>query len=149
MRYLVRTSPFREIDAWQKAFDRFFSDDVFGARPARPSHTSYSPALDVLDDENSLQVEASLPGFSPDQVEISVHDGVLTIKGDLEQLEEQEESGKYYLRERRYGAFQRAIRLPVDVDADAAEAVFENGVLNLTLPKVEAAKPKRITVKAS
>ena len=143
MRYLVRTSPFREIDAWQKAFDRFFHDDFFGGE-----NNWYNLALDVSEDENSLKVEASLPGLKPEDVDIAIQDGVLTIKGAAKHEDKKDVEGKYYLRERRYGSFQRAIRLPVEVNTEAAEAVFENGVLHLTLPKAEEDKPKRIAVKA-
>ena len=96
-------------------------------------------------------ITASLPGYNPDDVDISVHDGVVTIKGEVETKEEEAEDidSKYYLRERRYGSFHRAIRLPVEVNADAAEANFENGILTLTLPKAEAVKPKRIAVQAN
>ena len=153
MRYLVRrTSPMREIDAWQKAVDRFFNDDVFRARQALPARWNSewnALALDIAESEDSLTVEASLPGINPDDVEISVHDGVLTIKAEVEHEEEQEEEGKYYLRERRSGSFHRAVRLPLEVNAEAAEATFNNGLLTLTLPKVEEAKPKKITVKTA
>ena len=75
---------------------------------------------------------------------------MLTIKAETKrENEEQEDGGKYHLRERRYSAFQRAVRLPFEVNADEADATFENGVLTLSLPKVEEAKPKRITVKHS
>ena len=153
MRYLVRrTSPMREIDAWQKAIDRFFNDDFFRAGRTLPANwqSEWSAlALDIAENEDNLTVEASLPGINPDDVEISVHDGVLTIKAEVQHEEEKEEEGKYYLRERRSGAFQRAVRLPLEVNAEAAEATFHNGVLTLTLPKVEEAKPKKIAVKAA
>lgn len=153
MRYLVRRSvPSREIDTWQKAFDRFFNDDFFRIRQAVPANWNSewnALALDIAETEDSLTVEASLPGINPDDVEISVHDGVLTIKAEVEHEEEQEAEGKYYLRERRSGSFHRALRLPLEVNADAAEATFNNGVLTLTLPKVEEAKPKKIAVKAA
>jgi HSP20 family protein len=152
MRYLVRTSPFRESDVWRETMNRFFDDEFFrgfGLAPVRGEDGWQALALDVSESDDSLKIQASLPGLNPDDVDISIHDGVLTIKGETQEETETEEEGKYYLRERRHGAFQRAIRLPVEVNADAAEAVFENGILTLTLPKAEEAKPKRITVNAS
>jgi HSP20 family protein len=94
-------------------------------------------------------VETSLPGFDPDEVDISISENVLTIKGEKKHEEEKEEKGKYHYRERRYGAFQRTITLPAEVKAEAAEATFDKGELKLTMPKVEAAKAKRIEVKAN
>jgi len=153
MRYLVKTRPAREVDAWNKAFDRFFNDDFFRpfnlTTPAWREGTVNSLALDIAETDDSLTVEASLPGFTPEDVEISIHDGVLTIKGEVKREEEKNEEGKYHLRERYYGSFHRAVRLPVEVNADAAEASFENGVLHLNLPKAEEVKPKKIAVKTS
>ena len=93
-------------------------------------------------------VEASLPGFNPEQVDISIAGNTLIIKGEIKHEEEQEEKGKYHYRERRFSSFRRTLTLPVEVDENAAEAVFKNGVLKLTLPKVAAAKAKRIAIKA-
>ena len=152
MKYLVRTHyPFRQAALWPKAANRFFTDDFFrpfNAALIQTVNRWQALAIDVSEDEANLKIEASLPGINPDEVEISVHDGVLTIKSEGEGQDEGEADSKYYLRERHYGSFQRAIRLPVEVDADQAEAIFENGVLHLTLPKAEEAKPKRIAVKA-
>ena len=90
-------------------------------------------------------VECSLPGIEPEDLDVSISGNILTIKGETKQ-EKEEESGKYYYRERRYGAVQRTITLPVEVNTDKAEAHFEKGVLRLSLPKVEEAKSKRIDV---
>jgi len=152
MRYLVRTRPFRELETWREAMNRFFDDEFFRGFDLAPVFGEsgwQTLALDLSEDENSLKVKASLPGLNPDNVEISIQDNVLTIKGETKAETEQKEEGKYYLHERRYGGFHRAVRLPVEVNADAAEAVFANGVLTLTLPKAEEVKPKRITIKAS
>jgi HSP20 family protein len=105
-------------------------------------------ALDIYENDDNLVVETSLPGISPDEVDISVAGNSLTIKGETKREEEKEKNGRYHYRERRYGAFQRTVSLPMEVNADEAEATFENGVLKLNLPKVEEAKPKRITVEA-
>ena len=89
---------------------------------------------------------------APDQVDISVEKNVLTLKGEVKNDGDEDENSngsKYYVRERFYGAFERSIRLPDDVDTDAADAKFENGLLTVTLPKAETAKRHQIPVNAS
>ena len=154
MRYLVRTTPTHPAVTMNRALNRFFNDDFFrpfASAPIGENKTWNNLALDVSENDDALMITASLPGYNPDDVDISVHDGVVTIKGEVEAKEEDtdEDSNKYYLRERRYGSFHRAIRLPVEVNAEEAEANFENGILTLTLPKAEAVKPKRIAVHAN
>jgi HSP20 family protein len=130
--------------------DRLF-DERFGhilsERPWREDGMR-TLALDVSETDDCVVVEASLPGFDPNDVDISISGNVLTIKGEKKQEEEKEEKGKYHYHERRYGAVQRMITLPVEVNVEAAEALFDKGELKLTLPKVEKAKAKRIEVKA-
>jgi HSP20 family protein len=93
-------------------------------------------------------VKASLPGISPDDLNVTLEDNVLTIQGETKEDETIEENS-YHIRERRYGSFSRSVRFPVPVEGDKVEANFENGVLTLTIPKAEAVKPKRIAVKAN
>jgi HSP20 family protein len=92
-------------------------------------------------------VKMWLPGVKPEDIQVSVTNGVLTIRGEVKEEKEEKEK-TYHLRERRYGSFSRSVSLPNDVSADKADADFENGVLTLTLPKAEEAKAKTITVKA-
>ncbi len=146
---LIRRDPFRGAISLREAMDRLFEKSFvhpFGGWPLLEGEAQ-ALALDVYETDNNLVVEASLPGISPDDVDISIVGDTLTIKGEVKHEAEKEEKGRYHYRERRYGAFQRSVTLPTNVDTDAAEAVFENGVLKLTLPKVEEAKPKRIEVK--
>jgi HSP20 family protein len=103
-------------------------------------------ALDVFESDDDVTVRASIPGIKPEDIDISITGDVLSIKGAASE-EKEEKTGNYHLRERRFGAFQRAISLPTSINADKAEAEFENGVLTLTLPKVEEVKPKTITIK--
>ena len=104
--------------------------------------------LDVTENEDGFVVKASVPGINPDDVEITFEENVLTIKGEVAEESEVEEVN-YHLRERRSGSFARSIRFPVDVDAEAVAATYENGVLTLNVPKVEEVKPKRIEIKVS
>jgi HSP20 family protein len=144
----------------ERVFDHF--GEGFWRRPfARPAldlqlpWTSragwdLAPAVDVAEKEKAYEITAELPGLSDSDIEVSLSNGTLTIKG--EKKEEKEEKGKeYYLSERRYGAFQRSFQLPDGVDADKIEAAFRKGVLTVTLPKtaVAQASKKTISVKAA
>jgi len=90
-------------------------------------------------------VSAPVPGIKPEEVEITITGNTLTIKGETK-AEEREEQGNYLRQEVRYGVFQRSMELPVEVQADKAEAIFENGMLKLTMPKSEQVKPKSIKI---
>ena len=107
--------------------------------------------LDIVQEEDRYVVRASLPGIAPENIEVSVDHGVLTIKGrtdvDAESdSEDQRKDGSYVVRERRSGSFIRSLRLPDTVDADQAEPNYDNGVLTITLPKLESKKAKHLTV---
>jgi len=145
---VVRWDPFRDMVSLRDAMDRLFDESFVRPRGegAMLAGRERTLAVDVYETEDDLVVEASLPGIKPEEVDISVVGNTLTIKGEREEHREKEEEGKYYFREQRYGAFQRSIGLPVEVNADKAEATFENGVLKLSLPKAEEAKPKHIQV---
>ena len=147
MRLMQVRDPFaREMEAWRNAVLNEMLNEVPSStyREDRP----WALALDVAETEDKFIVKASLPGISPDDLDITFTDNVLTIKGEIKQEQDIEE-GKYHLRERRYGMFQRSIALPVPVNADKIEATYKDGVLTLSIPKVEEIKPKKISVKAS
>ncbi|RME49593.1 MAG: Hsp20/alpha crystallin family protein [Caldilineae bacterium] len=147
MMYLARRNPIREAMALHNALDRLFDEALFRPFSGYDTNGVRTLALDMYETDDNLIVEAALPGITPEDVEIAVQDGVLTIKGEIKR--EAEENVTYHLRERYpYTAFERAITLPVDINADAAEATFKNGILTLVLPKAEEVKPKRIEVKA-
>ena len=97
--------------------------------------------------DNDVIVKATLPGFKPEEIHIAVTGDTLTLRGESSGESEAKEA-TYHLRERRYGAFSRSLRLPSPVEADKARAEFESGVLTLTLPKAEEVKPKTIAIKA-
>ncbi|NOZ50805.1 MAG: Hsp20/alpha crystallin family protein [Chloroflexi bacterium] len=147
MRMMIRRDPvFREMAAWRSAMDRLFGE-MTENRGYWEQPTAWALALDVAEKDDVFIVRASLPGINPDDLEITLTDNVLTIKGDVQENKEFEDA-QWHLRERRYGAFQRSITLPTPVDADAIEATYEDGVLSLNVPKVEEVKSKRIAVKA-
>ena len=114
---------------------------------ARGSLQTFRVPLDVTEDENNFYVKAALPGINPDDVQVTVHDNMLSIKGEVKP-EERDENTNFHIRERRYGSFERTVTLPVSIDSNDVDAEYENGILTLTLPKAEEAKPKRINIKA-
>jgi len=139
---LTRWQPSQEMMSLRDAVDRLFDETFF--QPLTRNGGSLLP-LDVIERDNEFIVHASVPGFDPSQIDISVQGDTLTIKGQMEQAQETRE-GTYYLRERRAGSFQRTIRLPVGVNPDQAEAEYKHGVLTLHLPKTETAVTKKIAV---
>lgn len=104
--------------------------------------------LDVIRGEDGYTVEASLPGVSAEEIDVTIDQGILKIVASAEKAESTGDEGKYLLRERRVGSFYRAIRLPEDVDADNAETAYRDGVLHITLPKLEGSQSKKLEVKA-
>ena len=107
--------------------------------------TLWAPAVDIADEKDNIIVKADIPGMKKDDIEVNVENDVLTIKG--EKKEEKEVKGKDYVRsERYYGAFHRSFSLPTSVDASKVNANYKDGVLEITLPKKEGAKPKQIKV---
>jgi HSP20 family protein len=105
----------------------------------------WAPALDLYEDTDNLIVKAELPGLKKEDIEISLHDGALAISGERKQ-EAAGNKGETYRSERYYGRFHRAVSLPKPVAGDKVKANFTNGVLTVTLPKTEEAKPKQIEV---
>ncbi len=104
--------------------------------------------LDIMEHEDGFVVEASVPGVNPDDVDITIEDDVLTIKGEVREAAT-EDGVNYQIRERRFGEFGRSIRFPVNIDVANVEATYTNGVLRLEVPKAEEVKPKRISIKAN
>ncbi len=148
MTTLTRWEPFRELTTMRDVMDRFF-DEPFLRLPTlweRDSTAAQPLALDLVEETDKYIVKASVPGVKPEDVEVTLNNNVLTIKGETKEENEKKE-GEYHMRERRYGSFYRSVTLPANVKAEKIEAVNENGVLTLTLPKAEEAKPKRIAVK--
>ena len=145
MSNLIRWEPARDMVTLREAMDRLF-DDAF-TRPLGPGSGLQAPAIDLYQTEDEVVVRASLPGMKADDVQISLTGDMLTLRGEFKEKAEKKEKA-YHLREQRYGSFERTIGLPTLVMADKAKAEFEDGVLTISLPKAEEAKPKTITVKA-
>ncbi|MGI5917808.1 MAG: Hsp20/alpha crystallin family protein [Anaerolineae bacterium] len=145
MSSLIRWEPFRDLMTLQRAMDRLI-DGNLSALTATESMGA-GLALDMYETDHDLVVKTALPGVKPDDVEISVLGDTLTIQGEFKH-EQDDEKRDYILRERRYGRFFRSVSLPRDVEADKARAEFEDGVLTLSIPKPESARPKTIKVRA-
>jgi HSP20 family protein len=139
MATLQRWDPFRDLLGLQNEMTRLFSREAGGA---------WTPALDVNESADRYTVYCELPGVKPDQVDVTVNDGVLTIRGERKFYEAQNEDN-FHRVERRFGAFQRTLTLPAAVDAGNIAASFADGLLTITIPKAETAKPRRIEVKAT
>jgi len=106
---------------------------------------AWSPAIDIYDNRDNILVKADIPGLSKNEIEVSVHNDTLVIRGEKKR-EEKIKEDEFVRTERFYGSFHRAVTLPSAVDADQVKAVYNNGVLELTLPKREEVKPKQIRV---
>jgi HSP20 family protein len=146
MANLTRWEPFRELMEMRRDWDRVFDDNFF--RPLWSGNGHSAPLVDLYQTADEIHVKAAMPGVKPEDVEIQVNGDVLTIKAEVKQ-EEDRTDATYHVRERRYQSFARALSLPAPVKADKALAEVTDGILHVTLPKAEEAKPKVITVKAS
>jgi HSP20 family protein len=128
--------------------DRLFEESV--VRPSSGEltrRTGGTLAVDMYETDEAVVVKSATPGVDPKDIDISITGDTLTIKGET-RVDEEVEEENYVYRERRYGSFARSLTIPVPIQADEAEADFEDGILTLTLPKAEEVKPKAIEVKA-
>ncbi len=134
---------FEEVE---ELFDRFFGD--YELEPVRERWGLFTPKVDFTEDDKEYRITAELPGMNEKDIEVTMDEHSITIKG--EKKEDKEDKGKnYYYRERRYGSFTRTIPLPEDVDVDKVEAKFKNGVLTLKLPKTGTGRSiKKIEIKS-
>lgn len=135
-------SIWREMERMQREMNRLFNDYTPFRYRAAPSYL----ALNLWADEESVVVRAELPGLTPEDIDISIDDGDLTLSGRRSR-EEHPQDATYHRQERNYGSFTRSIRLPFKIEANEVEATMKNGVLTLTLPRAEEDKPKKITIK--
>jgi HSP20 family protein len=145
---IERWDPFREAISLRDAMNTLLQESF--VRPSGMSAQSgyASLPLDVCETENEFVVKAALPGVKPDDVQVTVHGDTLTIRGESK-AEEDKQGEHWHIRERRFGAFQRAVALSTPVNSDKAQAHYEHGVLTLTLPKSESAKPRQIKLKGT
>jgi HSP20 family protein len=137
--------PLSEAVSLRDAVNSLFQDSFVRPRGFPGTAAPGTFPIDVRENENDYVIHASLPGIKPDDVQITVHGDTLTIRGE-HKGEEEKKGEHWHIRERRSGVFQRSLSLGAPVSSDRAEATFENGVLTLTLPKAEEAKPRQIKI---
>lgn len=143
---IVRWNPFRELAAMQSAMDRIFEDTW----RAYEGDNARALALDVHETDDAFFVETALPGVNPDDINITVNNGTLTITGEVKRsTDSEDENARVVMSERIYGTFSRSLNLPQSVDGDNVDATYNNGILKLTLPKTPNAKPRQIKVKSN
>lgn len=142
-------SPFEEMERYmEEVFPRSWLRPMRWEWPDWSSLARFemkTPKVDIIDRENEILVRADLPGVEKENLEVSMTDNTVTIKGETSK-EVKEEKGDYYRRETMHGSFSRTVALPSDIDNTQAKASFKNGVLELTVPKVEKAKRRTVTV---
>ena len=141
---VVRWSPLTELASLQSDMARMM-DTFVGGRPTNGGASSWLPAVDVTETDNSLVLSFDLPGLNEDEIAIELEDNVLTVSGSRERKHEQK-SDHYYRWERRHGQFSRSVALPAGVSENEIKATYANGVLEITVPKPEEHKPKKIQI---
>jgi HSP20 family protein len=147
MASLIKWEPFGDLVSLRDAMDRLFAESFVRMRGLPTPFGAEALAIDMYETADSVVLKTGVPGIDPKDIDITITADVLTIKGETK-VEEKVEKENYIRQERRYGSFQRSVRLPGSLVPDKAEAAFENGVLTLTIPKSEEAKPKTIKVQA-
>lgn len=145
MSTLIRWNPVRDMVTFRRQMDRLFDNFMDESMAGRLENQSWGLALDIAENDNAFIVKASVPGVKPEDLDISLNDNTLTIRGEVKSDETIEE-GQYHVRERRFGSFTRTLTLPRTVNRDAIDANYEDGVLTLNIPKSEEVQPRRITV---
>jgi HSP20 family protein len=146
---IVRWDPFDAFLGAQEDLNRLFRRSWLKPVEGRESVAeggTWAPAVDIYETGEAYAIEADLPGIDPKDIDVSVDDGVLSLRGERK-LEKEVKEENYHRVERAYGMFSRSIRLPADADADNVKASYDNGLLKITVPKTAQEKPKSIPVK--
>lgn len=144
MTLVRRPSPFSELVTLRRAMDHLFDDTIFRPFTAYPGRgDNASLPLDVRTTPDALIVEAELPGVKPEDVEITVENGTLSIRAE----DRTEEQGDWFVREISRGSAMRTVTLPTGLEVDRTEATFEHGVLRLRIPRAEQVKPRQIRIR--
>lgn len=144
---LVRTSPLDTMKQLQREMDRLFKSPTTLDDTSNVVGGDWVPAVDIKEEDDKFVVHADIPGVAPSDIEVSTENGMLTIKGERKH-ESKEEKDNYKRIERSYGSFYRRFSLPDNTDQDKISATGNNGVLEITIPKVEIRKPHKIAVKS-
>jgi len=151
---IIKWHPMREIQDMRQDMDRMFQEFFAGPRrqsgviPRMLEAGITAPSVELIDKKKEIVLKAELPGIKKEDVELTVHDEAVTLKGEFK-ADKEVKKEDYYFSERRYGSFERTVTLPVEVDADGAKATFKHGVLEVTLPKKKVTKPKEVKVQVT
>lgn len=132
---------FGRLSSLEAELNRLFTEST--------NSSSWAPVVELSEDKNNLVVTAELPGLKKEDIDVTLLDGVLTISGERKQERKVEDEGGVHRSERYFGRFERTITLPSEVAADGVKADYKDGLLTVTLPKTEAAKPKKIGIGVS
>ena len=143
---IVRWEPYRDLVTAQRDFERLFRD-AFSSQHGETelSTRSWAPPVDIYETEEAIILKAELPGVEPKDVEVRVEDNTLYLKGERK-FEKEVKEQNYHRVERSYGSFARSFSLPNSISTDKVKAEFKDGLLTLTMPKREEAKPKTIKI---
>ena len=142
---LYRTSPTAPVFGLRREIDRLF-EDTFGRGDS--GGMSWTPAVDVQENQNELRLDLELPGMNPEEVEITAENGVLTIRGEKKLERKEGDESRYHVVERSYGSFLRSFQLPQGLDESRIEATCNNGILSVHIPKSALPQPKKIQIKS-
>lgn len=146
---IVRYDPFRDLRTLQEEVNRLFSTNMTRAFDDEGiGRGAWAPSVDIFENKDQIVLEAELPGMKQEDFDLLIENNVITIRGER-RFEKTDETDNYHRVERSYGAFTRSFTLPQTVSGEGATAEYNNGVLRVTLPKREEAKPRRIEVSAS
>jgi len=145
---LANWPAFGQLTTLRDEIDRLFEAPFAGLAHASSLLSGWSPALDLHENKDEIIVKAELPGMKKENIEVTVHDGVLSISGERKG-EDKFENAEIHRTERFFGRFQRTVSLPARVAQDKVKAEYKDGVLTVTLPKTEEAKPKQIDVQVN
>ena len=146
---IVRWEPFRDLVSLQDRMNRLFDESFRGVGRAGAEEDwalgAWAPAVDIYEQDGNIVLKAELPGIDPKDVDVRVENNVLTLRGERK-FDDEVKKENYHRVERAYGAFSRSFTLPTVVDTEKIKAEFKDGVLRVTLPKKEEAKPKQISI---
>lgn len=150
MNGMMRWDPFQELQTWSDRMSRLLGSE--GRTPARRDEENFStgawvPPVDIVEGKDKIQLKVELPGFKEDQVQLTVEDGLLTIRGERK-FESDDKEENYHRIERSYGSFVRSFTLPRTVDQNQIQASFSDGILAIEMAKREETRPKQIQIKA-
>ncbi len=134
-----------DIDLFRKSISDLF-DDFFALKHGSLYDSDYIPAVDVKEDEKNIYVKADIPGIDEKNLNVNIEKNILTIRGEKSEERRDDRDKKVLIMERKYGSFQRSLRLPDGINSEGIRANFKNGVLSIDIPKEKTEEPKKVTI---